>query len=89
VWLGPFDLHVILVVKKKSLFDDRPVEIQELTFVVKQDIGALNDKIGEGLGFIVSLFCYWPLNPILSCSPIGPVCCLTTAATANEEQAGI
>ena len=47
MWLGPFDLHVTIVVKKKSLFDDRPVEIQELTFVVKQDIGALNDKIGE------------------------------------------
>lgn len=31
--------------KKKSLFDDRPVEIQELTFVIKEDIGQLNGKI--------------------------------------------
>lgn len=35
------------VVKKKSLFDDRPVEIQELTHVVRQDIGKLNKQIQE------------------------------------------
>jgi len=26
----------ILVAKKKSLFDDRPMEIQELTYIIKQ-----------------------------------------------------
>ena len=81
MWLGPFDLHVTIVVKKKSLFDDRPVEIQELTFVVKQDIGALNDKIGEGLGFIVSLFCYWPLNP-----PFSPAAQLGQYVASQQRQ---
>jgi syntaxin 5 len=31
--------------KKKSLFDDRPVEIQEMTLVLKEDIGRLNVDI--------------------------------------------
>lgn len=31
--------------KKKSLFDDRPVEINELTFVIKQDLSSLNQQI--------------------------------------------
>ncbi|KAK3364442.1 t-SNARE [Lasiosphaeria hispida] len=31
--------------KKKTLFDDRPVEINELTFVIKQDLSSLNEKI--------------------------------------------
>ncbi|KAI1907861.1 Integral membrane protein SED5 [Ophidiomyces ophidiicola] len=31
--------------KRKSLFDDRPVEISELTFVVKQDLASLNSQI--------------------------------------------
>ena len=26
----------MLVAKKKSLFDDRPMEIQELTYIIKQ-----------------------------------------------------
>ena len=26
----------LLVAKKKSLFDDRPMEIQELTYIIKQ-----------------------------------------------------
>ena len=30
------------VAKRKSLWDDRPVEINELTFVIKQDLSALN-----------------------------------------------
>lgn len=33
------------MVKKKSLFDDKPVEIQELTFVIKEDINRLNGNI--------------------------------------------
>ncbi|KAI9701682.1 MAG: cis-Golgi t-SNARE syntaxin [Bogoriella megaspora] len=31
--------------KRKSLFDDRPVEIAELTYVIKQDLSALNGQI--------------------------------------------
>lgn len=35
----------ILVAKRKSLFDDRPAEIQELTYIIKGDINALNQQI--------------------------------------------
>ncbi|EER25668.1 SNARE domain containing protein [Coccidioides posadasii C735 delta SOWgp] len=31
--------------KRKSLFDDRPVEISELTYVIKQDLASLNSQI--------------------------------------------
>ena len=31
--------------KRKTLFDDRPVEIAELTYVIKQDLSALNGQI--------------------------------------------
>ena len=31
--------------KRKTLFDDRPVEIAELTYVIKQDLSALNGNI--------------------------------------------
>jgi syntaxin 5 len=33
--------------KRKTLFDDRPVEINELTFIIKQDLAALNQQIGQ------------------------------------------
>jgi len=33
--------------KRKSLFDDRPVEIAELTYVIKQDLSALNGQISN------------------------------------------
>jgi len=33
--------------KRKTLFDDRPVEIAELTYVIKQDLSALNQQIGQ------------------------------------------
>ena len=33
--------------KRKSLFDDKPVEIQELTYIIKQDIKSLNEKIAQ------------------------------------------
>lgn len=36
-----------LVAKRKSLFDDKPIEIQELTYIIKQDIKSLNDKIAQ------------------------------------------
>jgi len=31
--------------KRKTLFDDRPVEISELTFIVKQDLASINKQI--------------------------------------------
>lgn len=34
-----------LVAKRKTLFDDRPVEISELTYVIKQDLASLNNHI--------------------------------------------
>ncbi|KAL5333881.1 t-SNARE [Aspergillus crustosus] len=33
--------------KRKTLFDDRPVEISELTYVIKQDLAALNQQIAS------------------------------------------
>ncbi|KAM5440936.1 Integral membrane protein SED5 [Microsporum ferrugineum] len=33
--------------KRKSLFDDRPVEISELTYVIKQDLSSLNSQIAS------------------------------------------
>eukprot|EP01134_Creolimax_fragrantissima_P006576 CFRG6576T1 len=36
-----------LLATKKSMFDDRPVEIQELTYIIKQDIANLNNQISR------------------------------------------
>ncbi|KAF7546654.1 hypothetical protein G7Z17_g8279 [Cylindrodendrum hubeiense] len=33
--------------KRRTLFDDRPVEINELTFVIKQDLSSINQQIGS------------------------------------------
>ncbi|GAM87137.1 hypothetical protein ANO11243_051580 [Dothideomycetidae sp. 11243] len=33
--------------KRKTLFDDRPIEINQLTFVIKQDLAGLNQQIGD------------------------------------------
>ncbi|KAI5808995.1 putative ER-golgi SNARE complex subunit [Peziza echinospora] len=33
--------------KRKTLFDDKPVEISELTFVIRQDLTSLNSQIGQ------------------------------------------
>jgi len=38
---------VISVAKRKSLFDDNSEEIQRLTFVIKEDINALNQDIAR------------------------------------------
>lgn len=35
------------VAKKKTLFDDRPQEIQELTYIIKGDLNALNQQIAR------------------------------------------
>ncbi|XP_035223054.1 syntaxin-5-like [Stegodyphus dumicola] len=37
----------LLVAKKKSLFDDQPVEVQELIYIIKQDITSLNKQISQ------------------------------------------
>lgn len=37
----------VLVAKRKSLFDDKADEIQQLTFVIKQDLGTLNKQIAQ------------------------------------------
>jgi syntaxin 5 len=33
------------VAKRKSLFDDRTAEIQELTYIIKGDLSSLNQQI--------------------------------------------
>lgn len=33
--------------KRKSLFDDKPAEIQELTYIIKGDLNSLNQQIGQ------------------------------------------
>ncbi|MBW0493821.1 hypothetical protein O181_033536 [Austropuccinia psidii MF-1] len=38
--------------KRKTLFDDRPVEISELTFIIKQDIANLNQQIAQLQTFV-------------------------------------
>ena len=36
-----------LVAKRKSLFDDKEDEIQQLTFIIKQDLASLNQQIAH------------------------------------------
>lgn len=36
-----------LLAKRKSLFDDKPIEIQELTYIIKEDINSLNKQIAQ------------------------------------------
>ncbi|XP_002733358.1 syntaxin-5-like [Saccoglossus kowalevskii] len=36
-----------ILAKRKSLFDDKPIEIQELTYIIKQDINNLNKQIAQ------------------------------------------
>ena len=36
-----------MLARRKTLFDDRPREIQELTFIIKEDMNALNRQIGQ------------------------------------------
>ena len=40
-------LYLFLVAKRKALFDDRPREIEELTYIIKQDINGLNEQIAQ------------------------------------------
>ncbi|XP_061581545.1 syntaxin-5a isoform X1 [Cololabis saira] len=36
-----------MLAKRKSLFDDKTVEIEELTYIIKQDINSLNKQIAQ------------------------------------------
>ncbi|PSN48254.1 Syntaxin-5 [Blattella germanica] len=36
-----------LLAKRKSLFNDRPTEIQELTYIIKEDLNSLNQQIAR------------------------------------------
>lgn len=46
-WKFRIDFFFVgIVAKRRTLFDDRPVEINELTFVIKQDLSSLNQQIG-------------------------------------------
>jgi len=40
--------------KRRTLFDDRPVEISELTYIIKQDIANLNKQIATLQAFVKS-----------------------------------
>ncbi|ROT41671.1 integral membrane protein sed5 [Sodiomyces alkalinus F11] len=33
--------------KRRTLFDDRPIEINELTFIIKQDLSSINQQISQ------------------------------------------
>jgi len=41
----------VLLAKRKSLFDDKSIQIQELTNIIKEDINALNQDISKLQGF--------------------------------------
>ena len=44
-----------LVAKRKSLFDDKPVEIQELTYIIKQ-VSDVYNKTGKILHLICAKY---------------------------------
>ncbi|XP_065833202.1 syntaxin-5-like isoform X2 [Oscarella lobularis] len=41
-----------ILAKRRSLFDDRPIEIQELTVIIKEDIATLNKQIAQLQQFV-------------------------------------
>lgn len=47
LFCGRADPSLRAVAKRKTLFDDRPVEIAELTYVIKQDLSSLNSQISS------------------------------------------
>lgn len=51
---NPLSLQISTVAKRKTLFDDRPVEISELTYIIKRDIASLNGKIARLQGIVTS-----------------------------------
>jgi len=44
--------RLALLAKRKAIFDDRPVEIAELTYVIKQDLSAINSQISTLQTFV-------------------------------------
>lgn len=46
-YLVLYVLSPLTVCKKKSLFDNKQAEIQELTYIIKQDINSLNGQIAQ------------------------------------------
>ena len=40
--------------KRKTLFDDRPIEISELTYIIRQDIASLNTQIASLQSYVRS-----------------------------------
>jgi len=42
---APTEADSVLVAKKKTLFDDNPVQVNELTFIVKSDLSQPNQSI--------------------------------------------
>lgn len=45
--MNEYKLVFFTVAKRKSLFDDKSVEIQELTYIIKEDINGLNQDIAK------------------------------------------
>ena len=43
-----------IVAKRKTLFDDRPIEISELTYIIRQDIASLNTQIASLQSYVRS-----------------------------------
>jgi syntaxin 5 len=44
--MGKLEKLAMLAKRKTMLFDDKPTEVNELTFVIKQDLASLNKQIG-------------------------------------------
>lgn len=41
------EIYFLLVAKRKSIFDDRQMEIEELTTIIKMDLNSLNKQIAK------------------------------------------
>ena len=50
--------------RKRSLFDDKSEDIQQLTLVIKHDIGTLNRQIGQlqEVGYLSQISCFYYLS---------------------------
>lgn len=48
------NLSFSIVAKRKTLFDDRPIEISELTYIIRQDIASLNTQIASLQSYVRS-----------------------------------
>ncbi|KAI5779085.1 t-SNARE [Geopyxis carbonaria] len=46
--------RLAILAKRKALFDDKPVEIAELTYVIKQDLSAINSSISSLQNYVRS-----------------------------------